>query len=88
MNTTKQDFLLMSGIADRSLKLFTAAGVRVKKLDLMMDLEYTNDESPLDLEKFLGFDDGDFSHDIFGIYQNFNRETLKMDNCFSPRCSA
>jgi hypothetical protein len=57
----------------------------VKKLDLMMDLEYTNEEIPLDLEQLLTFPEGDFCHDLFGIYYNFNRETKKMDNCFLPR---
>ncbi len=86
--TTRNDIDLMSAIADRGLKLSFNNGLnRVKKLDLMMDLEYANDESPLDFEKLLAFDDGNFAHDIIGIYENFNRETLKMDNCFSPRCT-
>ncbi len=88
MEITKRDIDLMGAIADRGLKLSFNNGLnRVKKLDLMMDLEYTHGESPLDFEKLLAFDDGNFAHDIIGIYENFNRETLKMDNCFSPRCT-
>ncbi len=83
--TDKDGFLLMSEIADRALRL-QPVGLG-KKLDVMMDLEYTNDDIPLDLEKFLAFDDGDFGHDISGIVANFNRETLKMDNFFVPRCA-
>ncbi len=87
----KHDFLLMSEIANRGLSmvndLLAISGTKIKKLDLMMDIEYTNDEIPLDLEKFLAFDDGDFGHDITGIFSNFNRETLKMDNFFLPRCA-
>ena len=87
--TDKNDFLLISEIANRGLKLSFNNGLTpVKKLDLMMDIEYANDETPLDLEKFLAFDDGNFAHDIIGIYENFNRETLTMDNSFSPRCTA
>jgi len=90
MEITKRDIDLMAAIADRGLKLSFNNGllpIRVKKLDLMMDLEYTHGETPLDFEKFLAFDDGNFAHDMIGIYENFNRETLKMDNCFSPRCT-
>jgi len=88
MEITKRDIDLMAAIADRGLKLSFNNGLnRVKKLDLMMDLEYAHGESPLDFEKLLAFDDGNFAHDIIGIYENFNRETLKMDNCFSPRCT-
>ena len=83
---TRNDIDLMSAIADRGLKLSFNNGLnRVKKLELMMDLEYASDESPIDFEKLLAFDDGDFAHDIIGIYENFNRVTLTMDNCFSPR---
>ncbi len=85
---TRNDIDLIAAIADRGLKLSFNNGLnRVKKLDLMMDLEYANDETPLDFEKLLAFDDGNFAHDIIGIYENFNRETLRMDNCFSPRCT-
>lgn len=84
--TDKRDFLLIAEIAERGLKLSFNNGLTpVKKLDLMMDLEYANDETPIDFEKLLAFDDGNFAHDIIGIYENFNRETLQMDNCFSPR---
>jgi len=84
----------MSEIANRGLGLAEGQNVvgaygivKLKKLDLMMDIEYANDDIPLDLEKFLAFDDGDFGHDIFGIVANFNRETLRMDNSFVPRCA-
>lgn len=78
----------MSKIADRGLiALGKHSTCKVRKLDLMMDLEYTNDVIPLDLDQFLAFDNGNFNHDISGIYVNFNRETLQMDNCFMPRCA-
>lgn len=67
---------------------------RVKELRLttdrfgmMMDLEFCNDDIPLDFEKLRSFGDADFTHDIIGIYRNFNRETKKLDNCFLPRCA-
>ncbi len=90
MNLPKHDIETMSEIANHGLPIINAklnCRKQIKKLDLMMDLEYANDESPMDFDKFLAFNDGDFGHDICGIYANFNRETLKMDNCFSPRCT-
>lgn len=86
MNDQREQIELMSQIADRGLKALKNAGVdHVKKLDMMMDLEYTHDVIPLDLEQLMAFGDGDFGHDIAGIYNNFNRETKQMDNCFLPR---
>ncbi len=83
MTDSKHDFLLMSEIANRGIVMLHKVGgmdKTVKKLDLMMDIEYTNDETPLDLEKFLAFDNGNFAHDIFGIHRNFTRATMKLNN--------
>ena len=91
MEITKREIDLISEIANRGLGLINKRGAgdwkRLKKLDLMMDIEYAHEETPMDLEKFLAFDEGDFGHDIFGIVATFNRTSLKMDNCFSPRCT-
>jgi hypothetical protein len=84
----KDELLLISAIADRGMPLFERAVIGgVQKMDIMMDIEFTHEVMPLDLEGFLAFGDGDFNHDISGIYQNFNRETKQMDNCFTPRCA-
>lgn len=42
----------------------------------------------LDLEKLLTAPQFDFAHDIYGIIGHMNRKTLKLENCFLPRCSA
>ena len=83
----RKDINLISDIAERGLEILIHQGISVDKLDVMMDIEYTHAEIPLDLEKLFGFPTSDFSHDIIGIYSNFNRETKSMDNCFSPRCA-
>jgi len=86
MNRDKIDTIVR--IAERGLTALQNAGVEpMNKLDLMMDVEYTNDVIPLDLQQFIDFDDDDFSHDIGGIYSNFNRVTKQMDNQFVPRCA-
>lgn len=75
LDTTRQ-------ILDRAEKLDIVHGER---MTLLMDLEFTHKEIPLDLKGLLGANDVDFAHDICGIQANFNRETKTMDNCFCPR---
>ena len=86
--TDRNDFDLMSKIADRALPMYhEAIAGSIEKIDVVMDLEYVNRESPLNLLQLLEFDAVDFAHDMFGIYENFNRNTKSMMNCFSPRCA-
>ena len=84
---TKDDIERIARIAERGVKLFAEHGVAVKRLDVMMDLEYCNDDIPLDFEKLQGFDEGNFGHDMSGIRRHFNRETLKLEDEFVPRCA-
>lgn len=84
---TKQEFDTMCRISERGVALLATAGTEVKRLDLMMDLEFTNDVCPLDFEQLAAFDDGDFGHDIGGIYRNYNRRERRLENCFLPRCA-
>lgn len=83
----KQDIERIARIAERGVKVLAESGVTAKRLDVMMDLEYCDEDVALDFEKLLAFGDGDFGHDITGIYANFNRETLLLENCFVPRCA-
>tara|TARA_R110000823_G_C15592489_1_gene464387 strand:+ start:192 stop:533 length:342 start_codon:yes stop_codon:yes gene_type:complete len=54
-------------------------------MDLMMDIEFAHEENPIEIDQLLEADIGNFAHDIFGIYRNFNRTTKRMENCFVPR---
>lgn len=83
----REDIERIARIAERGVTILAEAGVIVKRLDVMMDLEYCHDDIPLDFEKLADFGDGDFGHDISGIYWNFNRDTKKLENCFVPRCA-
>ena len=56
-------------------------------MGLTMDIERTHEINPLDLQGLFLAKQSDFFHDIGGIYRNFNRETLQLDNCFLPRYS-
>lgn len=79
---TRRDYDALKKILDRSQALGNA-----DRIGTLMDLEFCNDDVPLDFEKLLAFGDSDFQHDIIGIYQNFNRTTRTLDNCFLPRCA-
>lgn len=60
----------------------------IDRLRLSMDLQAVHANSkPLDLQRLLESRDEDFSHDIFGIMSNVNRETGKLENGFAPRHS-
>ena len=82
---TKNEFKTMFEVLDRVCEL--SDWIKMDRIGFMMDLEFANDEIPLDFKKLLNFDRFDFWHDISGIYNNFNRQTKKMDNCFLPRCA-
>lgn len=54
----------------------------------LMDVQacYGNGNS-LDLASLVKAAPGDFAHDVAGIWQNIDRETGKLLNCFAPRYS-
>jgi hypothetical protein len=52
-----------------------------------MDITYCHADIPLDLEKLLKFPDFDFIHDVVGIANHINHDTLKIEHCFLPRCA-
>lgn len=77
----------LARVAERGMKILNDGGAVVSRLDMMMDLEFCHNDIPLDFEKLEGFDNGDFGHDITGIYRHFNRRTRKLEDCFVPRCA-
>ena len=87
-------------LSDGDLKKIIAISKRVKKFTkklfpkekfdeqgCMMDISAVHLKTPLDLDKLLNFEAFDLFHDISGINKHLNRETGKLKNCFSPRCS-
>ena len=70
-------------IMDRAERL----GLTTDRLALHMDLAAVDFRTSLDIEQPAAFPDLDFIHDIRGIQENFDRETMMMQNCFSPRCT-
>jgi hypothetical protein len=59
-----------------------------RRQDQMMDLEAVHSNGcPLDFDKLLSFDDGNFAHDVLGIRQHIDRETGQLAGYFMPRCA-
>lgn len=84
--TTKTDYLTISAIADRALRVMPALQRHgIVKLDLVMDLEATHSWCPLQLEALLVANDLDFCHDVLGINRHLNRETGQLGGWFLPR---
>lgn len=55
-------------------------------LDFAMDIEAVHTRcGGLRLQDFLDADNVNFLHDLAGIRQNLNRDTIKLENCFVPR---
>lgn len=53
---------------------------------LVMDLEACHTlAAPLQLDELAGAPQSEFMHDVSGIYTHFNRATLQLEDCFSPR---
>ena len=85
MNQKLSELKTIAAISRRAKSIFDNAGLSFDHLSQTMDLEHVNRICPLDLTRLLNADDTNFSHDIIGIYNNFNRDTLKLHNCFIPR---
>jgi hypothetical protein len=85
-NATKEETALIVKILERAEK---EENNNIIHMDSMMDIEACHSNgTPLNLQKFLDFDDFNFNHDFYGIRNHINRNTGKLENCFLPRCSA
>jgi len=54
-------------------------------VELVQTLCEVHEKYGLRLEDMSRAQTFDFFHDIYGITQNYNRETKELENCFSPR---
>ena len=89
MTDPKQEFAIISAIADRAYTLFTQHGINYEKMTAMMDIESAHKDIPLDLDALLNARDETFAHDVGGIRQHMDRSTFpgKLTDCFVPRTS-
>jgi len=80
---THQDYENLKKILDRASDFNPV--FKTDRTGLMMDLEFTNETIPLDFERLANADDGNFIHDVAGIYKHFDRATKTMGDLFVPR---
>jgi hypothetical protein len=77
---TMHDSRLIRDIAARA-----ADELPYDRLEVAMDIEAVHERTPLDLERFLNADLGNFLHDVVGIRRHLDRATGRLTDCFSPR---
>lgn len=76
------------GERDKCVLIINRARTLVTIKDRMgaeMDILAAHLDCPMKLDELLAADDGNFGHDVFGIMENINRKTGKLNNCFVPR---
>jgi hypothetical protein len=85
-DTDIHDLELISNIADRFIEIAKHYGKEFPKMDLVMDIEAThNNGCPLRLAALLEANYSELVHDVIGIWNNLDRETGQLKNCFQPR---
>lgn len=86
-NASKRDAELIDRIVEKACNLTNKhSSGYIENMSMDITACHCNG-TPLDLEKFLNFDDFNFFHDLYGISFNVNRRTGKIENCFLPRCA-
>jgi hypothetical protein len=87
-DTTRKRYDVISLIVDRGEAMLAKAGItHFSRMTLFMDIDNADKSCPLDLDRFLTFDDFNFAHDFAGIIKHMNRTTAKLEGCFLPRCA-
>jgi hypothetical protein len=76
---------LIKRIVDRAEKLGQKFGRPMMRASIALDLVIAHRQCPLDLQLLLDSDDGNFSHDVFGIMRHLDRNTGELRDCFIPR---
>ncbi len=85
---SKAEAITISKIAHRAVAMAASAGIRYELMDANMDVTACHvNGNPLRLDDLLAADEANFNHDVFGIRRHIDRETGKLNDCFSPRYS-
>lgn len=80
--TEKERFEYIDKIITRAEKMGITLG---KRITHFLDVDNASKQFNMDLDAWLNADDFNFGHDFIGIYNNINRVTKKVENCFVPR---
>lgn len=85
---SKETMELEGKIAKRAVLMAKEFDIQYDQMTAVMDIDACHSNgNPLRLAELLAADRANFAHDIFGIRQNINRKTGKLENCFVPRYS-
>jgi hypothetical protein len=77
---------IISDIVDRVLPIAKAAGVKIRKQDLVLSVTCCHfNIYRLDLVEMSKADLGDVAHDVFGIHKYLDVDTMTLTQCFVPR---
>lgn len=87
LNITGEDSRTIANIVARAHQVGRQLGVYIETTSTVMDLEVVHDSIGLKLDELLESDDFNLMHDISGIARHLNRDTGKLEHCFSPRFS-
>lgn len=88
-DVTEQESDLITDIVDRAEDLAHQHDRPFDRMSFRMDITAVHaNGNPLRLKDFSEADDFNLAHDAFGIENNINRLTGKLEGLFSPRFSA
>lgn len=87
-NVSSADNRVIGEIAERAIDTLPWTGQVPTLMEIMMDITATHANGcPLRLVELKEADLTNFAHDIGGIRRHLNRQTGKLEDCFSPRYS-
>jgi len=82
----KKDYSLICRLTDRAMRYYASKGMKEEWRRVAMDITAChNNGCRLRLADWLAADEFNFLHDLFGIRNNLNRRTGKLDGLFLPR---
>ncbi len=88
---SERDLQLITDIAKRGARLSARYGTPLSAPGLAAVMLKAHELVPLDLERLLKADDGNFGHDVFGCWRHIEVPDVGpavMGGCFLPRFTA
>ena len=85
---SNDDVFLIGRIAKRAALLAMDCGNEIEAWQFELCLTESHELCPLKLSELFEANDGNFAHDVFGLWQHLDRETGQIKDCFLPRYTA
>jgi len=84
-NIDQSEMRVISRITNRAIEF----NPKLDRMTINMDLTAVHCNcGGLRLDDMFKTDKFNLMHDVYGIAENLNRQTIELENCFSPRFSA